>query len=320
MKARTQGASTLTVTAAEPPLLAETVAKAISPALSVSPKATGRVVMSTPVSALGALLQSGVTPGEALISWSVAAQALLAELDRSKGKLKPVFAPRQGGDIVIGRSSLRCPADAVPPWWALAAGRLIEADETARRASDTLFERAETIAPTALSEALALTADLQRLFAADSDTDEASSQLRYETRLATAIDAIDHLQAVASHQAEELTHIIEAEVEAGQDLVQLRDQLADHARLQDQVETLSNTIQRMEQSQRLREMVLGAKLLDDLAELRRLHGVIRGGEDWSRALQADVETLRAELDKVYGSKSWRLTAPLRSRGKAKLID
>lgn len=84
----------------------------------------------------------------------------------------------------------------------------------------------------------------------------------------------------------------------------------------------SDALQRRIEDQRarsgLREAVLGAVALQDQTELRGAMTRIEGAEAKARQLAEEVSLLQGELDGVYGSKSWRVTGPLRSvrsRGK-----
>ena len=322
------------ISLAEAPLLPEAIVNSLrcSATIDLSPWAPGQgpitLVIGAPMTALAALLQGGVAPADALSAWADAARSLLGEMKRSDDEVRLVLAPREGGLLnvggVTGRSeaatrTLEVPAEEIAPWWLVAAGSLLEQDKTACELAITLLDKAgATLA--FRSEMLTLVARMQRLFGLGEDRAHTSNQVPLEARLAMTVDAIDRLQAMIEGQAEELAQFIASEQSSARELEQLREDLACKAQVQDELLALKAAFAEQRQKQGHREAVLGARLLDDIAERRRIADLVRDYEDWSQVLQADIQTLRAELDQIYQSRLWKMTSLLRSPRHKSLAD
>jgi len=96
---------------------------------------------------------------------------------------------------------------------------------------------------------------------------------------------------------------------------------AEHAQQMAQAERTAREgqVEQARLQQRRRDRILGAQLLDEMKRSEDLKGMaeaITAERDQLSATSAEqaslIEALSRELDKVYGSRSWRITAPLRA--------
>jgi hypothetical protein len=264
------------------------------------------VLIAHPVSALGALLQAGVPPKQALTRWITAARSLIEDLENAQFRARLILIPRQDGHVSLTPQAsvggLAIPGDGLPPWMAVAASALLAADSDARSVTDELnrHDQPSASGTTALSDMLAQIAILQEVFVFRKGERQAGQTVPHhqtEARLATTLHALDQMQVMIEGQLEELTQLAETEVDMRQELSRMQAQLADYNLLRSQVSTQRLTIREMHETQHLREGILGAQLINDGVRMREM--------------QEEIAQLRIELNRVYESRSWRVTAPLR---------
>lgn len=79
-----------------------------------------------------------------------------------------------------------------------------------------------------------------------------------------------------------------------------------------QADALQRRIETQRERFAVRDALLGAIILKDKSELEEALGKVSEADMRALELTGEVSSLKGELDKVYGSKSWRVTGPLRA--------
>ena len=275
-------------------------------AMAQTQKLTGEtvVVIGAPASALGAMLQAGVRPQTALQAWTDAARRLSADLNTTKGKISLLVLGHDKGrtaaisesQSVIGPMVSGFPDNHTAPWMILAALSLINADTTACTLANALMHHAGFDGLSDLPTIESTISASQDVFCKDmqSDvTDPRQRMLQAEARLALSIETIDRMRAMLTEQLDDVTQYMQSKAALQEELSKLRMQLTDQYLIKSQVAAIQQQIRDVQETQRLRETVLGTQILRD-------------GD-----FMHDAEILRSTLDKVYNSTSWKATAPLR---------
>lgn len=280
----------------------------LSVAQAQNPAGESFAVIGAPAAALGAMLQAGHSPQAALKAWTDAARRLSTDLDTAKKKIRLLVISHDKADAVTIRGAQAArnvieplisglPDDNTAPWMILAAFSLIKADKGARALADSLMQHVGLDELSDLPTIENTITALQDLFGKTPQanlTDPRQRMLQAEARLTLSVDTIDRLHSTITQQLDEVTRYMQSKAALQTELNQLRTQLTDQYLIKSQVDAIQRQIGDVQETQRLREAVLGAQILRD-------------GE-----ILHDAEVLRATLDKVYNSTSWKTTAPLRS--------
>lgn len=276
-------------------------------------------VICDPATALGSALQAGTAPVAAVTAYREAAQHLLAELDRSRRKPSLVIIDTLGTPAVHSLDpALAEPLQAaarqawVSPSMKLAAAALLQADPAVRKATETLYRRAGLDDVTRAASLIEAVGAMQHPGTSGDPADLRERLIQSEARLGLCLETIQRFKEILGTQLADVTQLVEANARLEDSVAQVRADLAEQTLLASQIEPLRQSLRDMQSRAALREAVLGARLIDDTVLHNSQTGLIRRYEDWSQDMQADIERMKQELDKVYGSRSWRVTAPLRS--------
>lgn len=210
------------------------------------------------------------------------------------------------------------------------AGALIDSDEMAGRlandmaASMLLSARATASAHDILDCFEEFTAIWSRLAAVQTEFALASSKIAGSVKTATEIE---RERMLLKAQFDDLRNRhVQLEQHKKQEIRDLSTVLADRHVAWAMSQALERRLVTESSRHALREAVLGAQ---SLADARRLHetevacqalierlavmeGRLRDAENQAAEQQADSEQLRAELARVYASRSWKVTGPLRA--------
>lgn len=254
-----------------------------------------------PVAALSDTLEQGRLPSEALTAWSAQTGTLLGQcrrnrrnvllidtesLARNPAGLVPALFARLGMTPPAIPPATDTPAP-VRPTLELLAHALLEQNPTARAMADELEAMALSAADPALMSVQLLDQACReyRQQAQESELAQATAELSQERDLLRESLALIQAELTAQVEAAAARSHKSREIQA-----ELLLHTAAHEAAKRQLQTaLDDRLQR--------EAVLGAQILGSQANLTQL--------------RQQVEHLSDELERVYASRSWRITAPLR---------
>lgn len=307
------------------------------------------VVLVQPVEALARRLDAGLACGDALAEWKTEAEAFLVAARRRRRQLALVDARAllSNDPGLLGELDFERRSDAQPstgpmlpdPNYLIIAETLLRRDEAAFHLSqelEALRRGPHDTLPSAthLEEACH---DLQALKAGQADlerykeqaalTKEEAELLRENLSLRVKVDTekegamTSHLKAAKEELEllrENVALHLEAAKKSGARLSELKEECEalkraamDRHALKAKSEALEHRLQQSDTKRANRETILARVMLDDQ---RRLQEAYARGDTLNRELSAT----RDELSGVYGSRSWRITRPLRAvRGRGK---
>ena len=305
----------LTAISTQPVVTYESLAKAAAEA-SVT---RILVAITSPIESLAQRLIGSQTPTEALEVWKVEAGALLGEMRRMRRELV----------VVDARSLLSSDADALAEL-EIDTASVAEFAEIPPPPSSMMLVLADALLTNDV-ESSRMVAEIDAMrhgsYVALLDIEQLSAAHEEYTNLTWEIALLREnigQQIIGAEDADLLRALlrenISQQIIGAEDADLLRAQLvkesdslrkisADRHLMKAQSEALGRRIETDKKRAAIREAVLGAVMLEDQKEKEK---AAAGHEASAHELAGEVLFLKGELDRVYNSKSWRLTKSLRT--------